>query len=205
MTRSLQSNEPALHALLAALGQERALTPSELVRECRLERAALETHLKALEKAGVIRARWQGPHRYFEATDKLAATKSTKSESAPRVQTGPRDPAMRRARVCYGHLGGDFAVRMFDRLSERDLIAVDDGVVRLTVGGKDFAEALGIDCSLAGKACLDWSNRRSHLAGPLGNAFLKKFYELEWAERDPDSRLVTFSRRGEAEFDALFG
>ena len=112
--------------------------------------------------------------------------------------------AMRRARVCYGHLGGDFAVRLFDRLAARDLITVSDDAVRLTAAGATFVDGIGVDRE-RGKPCLDWSNRRSHLAGSLGNAFLQWFYEWGWAERDPDSRLVSFSPTGEVGFDALFG
>ena len=197
MTNASVAADPACQELLAVIGQGRALTPREWARESGLPKSVVETHLEALEASDVVRLRWQGPHRYFAAA-------RTADAPPPRVTTGPRDPAMRRARVCYGHLGGDIAVRMFDRLAARDLITVSDDAVRLTAAGTTFVDGIGVDRKL-GKPCLDWSNRRSHLAGPLGNAFLKRFYELGWAVRDPDSRLVSFSPSGEQGFDGLFG
>lgn len=197
MTNASVAADPARRALLAVIGQGRALTPREWARESGLPKAVVETHLEALENSGVLHVRWQGPHRYFAAA-------RTADAPPPRVTTGPRDPAMRRARVCYGHLGGDFAVRLFDRLAARDLITVSNDAVRLTAAGATFVDGIGVDRE-RGKPCLDWSNRRSHLAGPLGNAFLQRFYEWGWAERDPDSRLVSFSPTGEVGFDALFG
>ncbi len=129
-----------------------------------------------------------------------------------RVRTGPKDPAMRQARVCYDHLAGDRGVQMFDHLTRRGLISFDDALLALTPKGRRFAEDFGIDLATIGtarrplcKACLDWSVRRNHLAGSLGAALLTRFYDLKWARREKDSRVVSFSRRGAEKFDALFG
>jgi len=126
-----------------------------------------------------------------------------------RVRTGPRDPELRRARVCYDHLAGDAAVRMYDRLQAAGMIAATAGALRLTKAGERFFSALGIDLDAVAsgrrplcRACLDWSERRHHLAGALGAALLDHIYDRGWAERAANSRVVTFTKAGAARFEA---
>jgi hypothetical protein len=132
-----------------------------------------------------------------------------------RVRTGPKDPALRRARVCYDHLAGDLGVQMLDSLRQQKLVRQNKHDIELTTEGARFLEsALQIDADTLAhprrpvcKACLDWSERRHHLAGTLGAALLQRFTELKWAARDPapGSRVVQFTRQGEKRFAALFG
>jgi hypothetical protein len=131
------------------------------------------------------------------------------------VRTGPKDPALRRARVCYDHLAGDLGVQMLDSLKQQKLVREQKQDIKLTTEGARFmATALQIDAEALAhprrplcKACLDWSERRHHLAGTLGAAIMSRFTELKWAARDPTpgSRVVNFSRTGEKRFAALFG
>ncbi len=135
-----------------------------------------------------------------------------------RVRTGPKEPALRRARVCYDHLAGEMGVAMLDSLTgrgivkDRDLVSGEREALDLTPAGEAFVQAFSIALeSLRNgrrplcKACLDWSARRNHLAGALGAAFLDRFYALGWAKREAESRVVVFSKKGEAEFGKLFG
>ena len=132
-----------------------------------------------------------------------------------RVRTGPKDPALRRARICYDHLAGDLGVQMLDSMKRQKLIREHRHDIELTAEGQRFlTRALQIDpATLAHprrpvcKACLDWSERRHHLAGTLGAALMTRFTELKWAARDttPGSRVINFSRNGERRFAALFG
>ena len=132
-----------------------------------------------------------------------------------RVRTGPKDPALRRARICYDHLAGDLGVQMLDSLRKQRLVRQTRDAIELTGEGKRFmAESLQIDADALAhprrpvcKACLDWSERRHHLAGTLGAAIMTRFTELNWAARDaaPGSRVVNFTRTGEKRFAALFG
>ena len=132
-----------------------------------------------------------------------------------RVRTGPKEPALRRARICYDHLAGDLGVQMLDSLRKQRLVRQTKDLIELTGEGRRFmAESLQIDAdSLTHprrpvcKACLDWSERRHHLAGTLGAAIMTRFTELKWAARDatPGSRVVNFTRNGEKQFSALFG
>ena len=102
--------------------------------------------------------------------------------------------------------------QLFDSLTARGhLTTQDDGLV-LTDVGAEFAAGFGIDLddlrrrrTPLCRECLDWSERRSHLAGNLGRAFLSRFEDLSWAKRDQQTRVVVFSQSGEREFERLFG
>ncbi|WP_457488456.1 transcriptional regulator, partial [Tardiphaga sp. P5_C10] len=132
-----------------------------------------------------------------------------------RLRTGPKEPALRRARICYDHLAGDLGVQMLDSMRAQRLIRQTEQIIELTTQGNRFvAEELRIDLTTLAhprrpvcKACLDWSERRHHLAGTLGAAIMISFTAMKWAARDPSpgSRVVHFTRSGEKRFEALFG
>jgi len=128
-----------------------------------------------------------------------------------RRRTGPKDAELRRARVCYNHLAGDMGTQMFDSLLARGHLTASNSDLQLTRSGTAFAAGFGIDVDGLRKAraplcreCLDWSERRSHLAGGLGRALFSRIEELAWAQCDRKTRVVKFSRRGALEFDAVF-
>ena len=132
-----------------------------------------------------------------------------------RVRTGPKEPALRRARICYDHLAGDLGVQMLDSMTQAAAGPADEAGHRTHRRRQALhGEALQIDAEMLAhprrpvcKACLDWSERRHHLAGTLGAAVMNRFTELNWAARDPTpgSRVVNFTRTGEKRFAALFG
>src|SRR5207248_3876016 len=105
-----------------------------------------------------------------------------------RVRTGPKEPALRRARICYDHLAGDLGVQMLDSLRKQRLVRQKKQEIELTAEGERFlADALQISPDALAhprrpvcKACLDWSERRHHLAGMLGAAMMTRFTELKW-------------------------
>ncbi len=124
-----------------------------------------------------------------------------------RTRTGPKDPALRKARVCYNHLAGELAVRMFESLLANNCLIENDDSLELTDSGRTFVSEFGIDIEILKKSrrplcksCLDWSARRSHLAGSLGTAFLEHFYQSRWAKRQEGTRIVEFTKAGEAQF-----
>ena len=128
-----------------------------------------------------------------------------------RARPGPRDATMREARVCYDHLAGDHAVAMFEAFLARGVLKDDGDKIRLGRSGSSYFAAIGIDTTaFAGqrrpvcRACLDWSVRRSHLAGALGAAILEKIFAEKWARREPDSRAVVFSPKGKIAFAKAF-
>jgi hypothetical protein len=128
-----------------------------------------------------------------------------------RHKPGPKEPALRKARICYDHLAGDYGVRMLDSLIAKGAIdAMGDGLA-LTESGETELKTIGIDVHALKssrrplcRSCLDWSERRAHLAGSLGKALLSNFLEKGWARRTAESRSVVFSPEGERQFLALF-
>jgi DNA-binding transcriptional ArsR family regulator len=213
--------DPARSNMLTALMTGRALTATELAHQAGITPQTASSHLSKLEAGGLIEQEKQGRHRYYRLSDSdvagvlegLAGLAARAGHM--RVRTGPKDPALRRARVCYDHLAGDLGVQMLDSLKQQKLIREQKQDIKLTAEGARFmASALQIDAEALAhprrplcKACLDWSERRHHLAGTLGAAIMSRFTELKWAARDPvpGSRVVNFSRTGEKRFAALFG
>ncbi len=209
--------DPARANILTALMTGQALTASELATECGVTPQTVSSHLAKLESGGLIRLRKQGRHRYFtlsgddvarllEAMMGLAA-----SRGHTRIRTGPREPELRKARVCYNHLAGDYGVRMLDVFLSNGYASEAGDDIVLEEKGRGFVTDFGIDLSsLEGlrrplcKSCLDWSARRSHLAGSLGSAILDRIIERKWAKRLEGSRVVSFSQPGERDFLKLF-
>jgi DNA-binding transcriptional ArsR family regulator len=213
--------DPARANMLTALMSGRALTASELAQEAGITPQTASSHLSKLEAGGLIEPEKQGRHRYYRLTDPdvagvlegLAGLAARAGHM--RVRTGPKDPELRRARICYDHLAGDLGVQMLDSMRTQRLVRQKKQDIELTAEGERFLEKnLQISPDMLAhprrpvcKACLDWSERRHHLAGTLGAAMMTRFAELKWAARDsaPGSRVVNFTRTGEKRFAALFG
>jgi len=213
--------DPARANMLTALMSGRALTASELAQEAGITPQTASSHLAKLEAGGLIEPEKQGRHRYYRLSDpdvadvleRLAGLAARTGHL--RVRTGPKEPALRRARICYDHLAGDLGVQMLDSMKAQNLVRQKKQDIELTADGERFlVDSLQIAPEMLAhprrpvcKACLDWSERRHHLAGTLGAAMMARFTELKWAARDetPGSRVVNFSRNGEKRFAALFG
>ncbi len=197
-------------ALLAVLDDGRAYTPRELANATDVSQSTTRERLQDLALAGRVLSRRQGPHHYFQLRASSNARRGQPSEGSGHIRTGPRDPAMRAARVCYGHLAGPRGVQMYDWLINRAFVVEDDNAVTVSPRGWDFLRDFGIQRSAFDgntrppcKTCLDWTERRTHLGGPLAKALLDRMVERGWAERDRRSRLLTFNSVGKAAFDAL--
>ena len=209
--------DPARANMLTALMSGKALTVSELAAEAGVSIQTASSHLSRLDEGGLLRPRKQGRHKYFSlASDEVARVLEGLMGLAAgaghlRGRTGPRDTALRQARVCYNHLAGDMGTQLFDSLVSRGHLAIGPEALTLTQSGEALAAEMGIDLAALrqGRAplcleCLDWSERRSHLAGSLGRAILSRIEGLHWARRDSASRAVIFSPTGLKEFDRLF-
>jgi DNA-binding transcriptional ArsR family regulator len=200
--------EPARARMLHALMGGRALTATELAVEAGVATSTASSHLNKLQRTGLIMLRAQGRHRYFElAAGSIAELLERLMGVAMErraVRTGPRDPRLRRARVCYDHLAGEQGVVLLERMRAHRLLAGDTGALQLTGPGERWLGALGIDSGALRRkprpllrTCLDWSERRDHLAGAVGAAILARLLELRWARRDPVGRALVLSSRGE--------
>lgn len=209
--------DPARANMLTALMGGKALTATELAAAGGITLQTASTHLAKLEAGSLLSQRKQGRHRYFTLADdgvgKLLESIMgfAAGRGHLRHQPGPKEPALRKARICYDHLAGDYGVRMLDSLVGSGAIdAIGDGLA-VTAKGEDRFQCIGID--LHGlkssrrplcRSCLDWSERRAHLAGSLGKALLSNFFDKGWARRTAESRSVIFSPEGERQFLQLF-
>jgi DNA-binding transcriptional ArsR family regulator len=200
--------DPSRGAMLTALMDGRALTATELALEAGVTPSTASSHLSRLTDAKLIAIEKQGRHRYYRiASPDVARVMETLMSFAPprrALRTGPADESLRRARVCYDHLAGEAGVQLLARMRERKLLDGADDELALTARGESWARALGIDLDALHarrrplcRPCLDWSERRTHLAGALGAAILDRIFRLRYARREPGSRTVVFSGRGE--------
>lgn len=209
--------DPARANMLTALMSGKALTVSELAEESGVTIQTASSHLSKLDDGGLLRPRKQGRHKYFSlANDDVAHVLEGLMGLAARSghlrkRTGPKDAALRQARVCYNHLAGDMGTQMFDSLIAQGHLVLDGDDLNLTRSGEVFMAEFGINVATLRRSksplcreCLDWSERRSHLAGSLGRALLSRFEDLSWAKRDQKTRVVSFSIIGANEFERLF-
>ena len=213
---SLIGDRARAEMLTVLLGGQ-ALTATELAGAADVTRQTASAHLERLVEAGLLAVESQGRHRYFRLADDDVAELLENlmgiayRTGALRLQTSPREPALRKARVCYDHLAGDLGVLACDAFHKRRWLRHGEEGLGLSPAGERACRELGVVLDAARgsrrpacRVCLDWSERRHHLAGRVGAALLDRLYELGWAKRRKGSRVVDFSARGEREFRELF-
>lgn len=207
--------DPARANMLLALLSGQSLTASELAGEGGVSKSTASAHLGRLESGGLIVQAKAGRHRYFrlsgpdvaEVLERLMTLAARAGR--PRARPGPKEPELRESRVCYDHLAGTLGVRALDSLLARGLIVADGETLAVTVRGRVFFGTLGI-ASEGGarrpecRACLDWSERRHHLAGAFGAGLLDYVYETGLGARVEGTRIVRFTVRGRRWFDEAF-
>jgi DNA-binding transcriptional ArsR family regulator len=210
--------DPARANILAALLDERALTASELAYAAGVSPQTTSSHLGKLAQAHLLDVEKQGRHRYYRLASPLVAQML---ESVMAVSAhGPRrgrplarcDEGLRRARTCYDHLAGRLGVGLADALTQRGFIALDRDGGEVTAAGLTFFSELGLDLTAPAKSrrvfcrpCLDWTERRHHLAGHVGACLLRLCVDQGWITRRRDSRAVTITPAGAAQMHAIFG
>ncbi len=205
--------DPARANMLVALMDGHALTATELAQEAGVTKQTASSHLARLTDGGLLKREVQGRHHYFRlnGADVGAALEAlmgvSASRTGPRTRPGPRDPALRYARVCYDHLAGEMGVQLYEHAQSSGWILGDEHGVELTDSGRAAFSEFDIDYNQLERArrplcraCLDWSMRRHHLAGGLGKAILQAMYMRGWARRLPNSRVVHFTPQGEQAF-----
>jgi len=195
-------------SMLTALMGGKALTATELAIEADITSQTASSHLNKLVAGQLLIVRKQGRHKYFqlggeEIAELLERMLNLSSKTIhPKVVKGYTDLRLRKARICYDHLAGEFAVTLFDSLLKNEYLSEKGNQILLTDQGNIFFEELGVDfCKFNTKrpicrSCLDWSERRSHLAGALGQWVLNDLLSKGWITKDLDSRAITFSKNG---------
>jgi DNA-binding transcriptional ArsR family regulator len=209
--------DPARANILQALMSGKALTAGELADEAGVTPATTSSHLQQLLDADLLWVRKQGRHRYFALKDEDVAYAIealgylSAAKGGLRTRTGPKDLQMREARVCYDHMAGGRAVQIYDTMARRSFLEIDHEAVTLSAEGESFVEQFGIDVAAIRtkrrplcRMCLDWSERRTHLAGALGAAMLTRFLELNWIRREKDSRTIRYTPEGDRAYKQLF-
>lgn len=190
-------------AMLTALMSGMALTATELAEVAGVTKQTASAHLSKLVDAGLLEVQAQGRHRYFRlaGSDVAQLLESLMGVAfrtgAVRLRSSPREPALRKARVCYDHLAGELGVRLYEGLHAAGAFDARHGQFGLSAAGLALVRALGLDPATLEqgrrpvcRVCLDWSERRDHLAGTLGAALLRRFEELAWLRRLPGSRAL---------------
>ncbi|SFC98091.1 ArsR/SmtB family transcription factor [Pseudoalteromonas denitrificans] len=195
--------------MLTALMGGKALTATELALEADISSQTASSHLAKLVEGQLLVVRKQGRHKYFQLQNasiaQLLETLLNISIDLPqaRVKTGPNDLSLRQARICYDHLAGELGVKIYDALIKHKYIIDNGEQTVLTVLGQSYFESIGFDFIALKKSkrplcksCLDWSERRNHLAGTLGQWILNDMFDKNWAKRALDSRAINISSKG---------
>jgi len=208
--------DPARVAMLQALMDGRALTASELAQAAGITPQTASGHLAQLAAASLVTVSKQGRHRYHclagpEVARLLESLMRLASNAAVRQpRTGPRDPRLRLARTCYDHMAGWLGVRLADTLVARSWVELAEDGALVTQEGLHHLADLGLDAAGGGQAkllcrpCLDWSERRPHLAGRLGAALCAHCLQRGWVRRQAGSRALDVTPAGWHAFHALF-
>lgn len=219
------AGDPARAAMLHALMDGRALTASELARAAGVTPQTASGHLARLVAAGLLSARKQGRHHYHRIASPAVAQmiESIMQVSAgldpkrPPLTVGPRDAGLRAARTCYDHLAGRLGVALADALAASGHLELAEEAGLVTAAGIEFFRGIGIGLDavigrggrgtarIACRPCLDWSERRPHLAGAIGAALCAHSFAKCWIRRIDGTRAVTVTPAGERAFREQFG
>ncbi len=210
--------DPARAAMMMALMDGRAHTAKELAYRARIAASTASAHLAKLSDARLVAVARQGRHRYFRIESALVAEMiETLSNVAadlepPRPLHRRGDQTLLAARTCYDHIAGRLGVALADTLQENGAVVLGEGVAEVTERGDAFFSGLGMDLApLRGghrifcRACLDWTERRPHLAGALGAALCSHCLEKGWIVKVRDSRALTITETGRHVFAEDFG
>lgn len=219
------AGDPARAGMLHALMDGRALTATELARVAGVAPQTASGHLGRMTAAGLVTPQRQGRHRYYRlASPAVARMMESIMEVAAdrtpvrrRFAVGPRDAALRKARTCYDHLAGELGVALADALVARGYAELNAEAGIITAAGIAFLGSVGIDMEamrarrpraashILCRPCLDWSERRPHLAGGVGKALCAHSLEHGWVRRIDGTRALTITAKGQRTLSEAFG
>lgn len=210
--------DPARATMVSALVDGRDMTASELAAAARITPQTASTHLAKLTAAGVLSVVRNGRHRHFRLAsaavgDMIDGIVAVALQKRPRYRPLSRQArALSAARMCYGHLAGRLSVDLTDALVARECIELDDEAARITTAGSRFLTEFGIKLPAPRstgrpfcRLCLDWTERRPHIAGAMGVAITRRCFDLGWIERVKSGHAVIVTPSGRRGFPKTFG
>lgn len=215
--------DPARAGMLMALMDGRALTAGELARAAGVTPQTASGHLAKMATAGLLAIQRQGRHHYHRLASPEVAhmlesimevSANGRDQLRRRVVTGPRDKAMRAARICWSHLAGGLGVALADALVAHGRLELSPEGGAMTDAGALFFRDFGLDLAAVPRAgggrafcrpCLDWSERRLHVGGALGRALAERCFALNWIRRCDGSRALAITPAGQRGFHEAFG
>lgn len=226
MSRTYPESAPDIAALATAIADPtrvmictcvldgRAWTLTELSRALGLPMSSTSEHVSILIDRGVLAERRQSRHRYVQLAsadiadwlEHTGALAGHRVESAPTLAAKTRERHLLEARTCYRHIAGQLGVQIFAALTARGWI--DEAVTVTDSGREAIAEAWGIDVPTTPtsarpvtRRCLDWTERRTHLGGWLGDELCREFVDRAWVMRRPNSRALKLTQAGRDSLD----
>jgi DNA-binding transcriptional ArsR family regulator len=218
--------DPARAAMIVTLMDGRSLTAGELAGAAGVTPSTASGHLGRMLDAGLLVLERQGRHRYYriastsvasliESLMSVTGELSVAAAGCKPVSTGPRDKALRRARLCYDHLAGEVAVGIAASMTARGRLEFGHDGGMLTKQGATFLASIGVELPLDARPlsprailcrpCLDWSERRPHLGGLVGRALYAGLARDGWVREPVGGRAVTITRLGERNLERHFG
>jgi DNA-binding transcriptional ArsR family regulator len=219
------AGDPARVGMLHALMDGRALTATELAKVASITPQTASGHLSRMTAVGLLSVEKQGRHRYHRLAQPsiahmLESIMQVAAELEPdrtRLTVGPRDAALRYARTCYDHFAGQLGVALADALIAHGYVELTNDAGILTETGMAFLGGVGIDIEpilarrtkqsgrVLCRPCLDWSERRPHLAGVVGAVICTHSLEKGWTRRLDGTRAIHITSKGARIFREKFG
>jgi len=195
----------------------RAYTSTELAIVADISAQSASNHLAKLVEAAILKVEKQGRHRYYifasgEAAYAIESLNTlTGLGNGQNVKSPAKENELTKARTCYDHLAGKLGVRLTENLMEKGIITNTGNTFVITQKGEKWFNDMGIGLDILRKQkrklaypCLDWSERKHHLAGALGSALLQVFLDKNWIKRKGNSRAIILTPTGEIEINKIF-
>lgn len=209
--------ETSRATILASLMDGRLHTASELAYMAAIKPQTASFHLAKLVEGKLVSVEKQGRHRYFQlANEEIAQFIESFLAISPlpevrSLKQSSQVKLLQEARTCYDHLAGKLGVALTDSMLDAGYLKKEAKTFVVTIKGEQFFTDFGIDLNALQKkrrsfsnVCLDWSERRHHLAGALGNELFTHFLNLGWITRVPSIRAIKITDTGKAGFNHVF-
>ncbi|QDR79194.1 ArsR/SmtB family transcription factor [Sporomusa termitida] len=210
--------DPSRAAMLVSLLGGKTLPAGDLARAARISPQTASAHLAKMLQGGLLIQEAYGRHKYFRlaSSEVGQALEALQTISPPQPVRSLRESdqlhALQFARTCYDHLAGKIGVALTDRLLAMGLVEKSGKDFIVSAAGKAWLQNFGVETEANPKSrryfarqCLDWSERRQHLAGSLGAALTRRLFELKWLEDLPDGRAVRVTAAGRKGLSEKFG